>query len=131
MLAGDREDCDRVAQLCYKAKTKNFRIHFTNYKTAELAKYMENCVLALKVTFCSEFATIADEFGISYPQLREIFVLDERMGDSHTFVDPEQPYYDSHCLNKDIPGLIKQTDKAHLMKVMLEINKKKRENIDY
>ena len=131
VLAGSHKDCDKVAQLYYKVKTKSFRIHFTDYKTAELAKYMENCFLALKVTFCSEFATIANEFGISYPQLREIFVLDERMGDSHTFINPEQPYYNSHCLNKDIPGLINQTNKAHLMKAMLEINKKKRENIDY
>ena len=131
VLAGSRKDCDKVAQLYYKVKTKNFRIHFTDYKTAELAKYMENCFLALKVTFCSEFATIAKDFDISYPQLREIFVLDERMGDSHTFVNPEQPYYDSHCLNKDIPGLIQQTDKAHLMRAMLDINKKKREDIDY
>ena len=30
----------------------------------------------------------------------------ERMGDSHTFVSKDHPYYDSHCLNKDIPALI-------------------------
>jgi hypothetical protein len=48
------------------------------------------------------------------------------MGESHTLIHPEQPYYDSHCLNKDIPGLICQTDKAHLMEAMLNINKQKR-----
>lgn len=126
VFAGNPTDCDQVAQLYYKVKTKEFRIHFTDYKTAELAKYMENCFLALKVTFCAEFATIAKEYGISYPQLREIFVLDERMGDSHTFINPEQPYYDSHCLNKDIPALIAQSDKAHLMKAVSNINKQKR-----
>jgi len=131
ILAGDKDDCSKVAELYYQIKDKNFRIRFTDYKTAELAKYMENCFLALKVTFCSEFATIAKEFNISYPELREIFILDERMGDSHTFVNPEKPYYDSHCLNKDIPGLIAQTDKAHLMKAIDEINKNKKENINY
>lgn len=126
VLAGSNEDCDIVAKYYYKVKTKDFRIHFTDYRTAELAKYMENCFLALKVTFCAEFATIAKEFGISYPQLREIFVLDERMGDSHTFINPSTQYYNSHCLNKDIPALIAQTDKAHLMEYMLNINKQKR-----
>lgn len=131
ILAGNKNSCDKVVQYYYKVKTKDFRIYFTDYKTAELAKYMENCFLALKVTFCSEFATIAKGFNISYAQLRELFVLDERMGDSHTFVNDEQPYYNSHCLNKDIPALIKQTDKAHLMKAMLEINKNKRIDINY
>lgn len=131
VLAGDRDDCDEVAQLYYKAKTKDFRIHFTDYRTAELAKYMENCFLALKVTFCAEFASIAQEKGISYPQLREIFVLDERMGDSHTFIDPDQPYYDSHCLNKDIPALISQTNKAHLMEAVHKINKRKKKDGSY
>lgn len=28
------------------------------------------------------------------------------MGDSHTYVNPDSLYYDSHCLNKDIPALI-------------------------
>lgn len=126
VLAGQRFQCDIVAQYYYKVKTKEFRIHFTDYKTDELAKYMENCFLALKVTFCAEFATIAREMGISYPQLREIFVLDERMGDSHTFIDSKAPYYNSHCLNKDIPGLIKQTNKSHLRESMLNINKQKK-----
>lgn len=131
VLAGSKSACNTVAQYYYKVKTKDFRIKFTDYRTAELAKYMENCFLALKVTFCSEFATIANDFGISYPELRDIFVLDERMGDSHTLIQDRQMYYDSHCLNKDIPGLIKQTDKAHLMEAMLEINKQKRQNNYY
>lgn len=131
VLAGSNESCSVVAQYYYKVKKRDFRIVFTDYRTAELAKYMENCFLALKVTFCSEFFTIARSMGISYEKLREIFVLDERMGDSHTFVNSQQPYYDSHCLNKDIPGLIKQTDKAHLMEAMLDINRKKRIDKEY
>lgn len=126
ILAGNKEDCREVAELYYKVKGAGFRIKFTDYKTAELAKYMENCFLALKVTFCCEFADIAKDFGISYPELRELFVMDERMGDSHTYVDSERPYYDSHCLNKDIPALVNQSDKALLMKSCMNINLKKK-----
>mgnify|MGYP002516627429 CR=1 FL=1 len=76
VLSGEQEICDRVAELYYDIKPASFHISITDYKTAELAKYMENCFLALKVTFCSEFATIAKQFNISYPKLREIFLLD-------------------------------------------------------
>ena len=131
VLGGDRDSCDKVAQLYYKIKNGSFRIYFTDSKTAELAKYMENCFLALKVTFCAEFATVAKEFGISYPQLREIFIADPRMGDSHTFIDPKQPFYSSHCLNKDIHGFIAQSDKAHLMRAVLDINEAKKRDKDY
>jgi len=123
VLAGDTVLCDDVAQLYYSIKPKSLRIKHTELETAELAKYMENCFLAMKVAFCSEFAIIAEHMGISYPDLREIFVLDERMGDSHTLIRKDQPYFDSHCLNKDVPGLIKQTHDAKLMSAVYEINK--------
>ena len=126
ILAGDKKDCQEVADLYYKVKGAGFRIRFTDYRTAELAKYMENCFLALKVTFCCEFADIAKDFGVSYPELRELFVMDERMGDSHTYVHPDHPYYDSHCLNKDIPALVHQSDRAILMKTVMDINKQKK-----
>lgn len=101
---------DKAARIFQTVKTGSFRLIFTDCRTAELAKYMENCWIATKVTFCNEFATIAEKYGISYPQLRECFVADERVSPSHTYVYPEKPYFDSHCLNKDIPGLIKQCD---------------------
>lgn len=126
VLGGEKDLCIPVANFYYSIKSGSLRIKFTDFKTAELAKYMENCFLAMKVAFCSEFAIIADEFGINYPELREIFVLDERMGESHTLIHPDQPYYDSHCLNKDIPGLIKQSDEAKLMKAVDEINRERK-----
>lgn len=122
VLGGDQADCDKIAQLYYQIKDGSFRIMFTSPSTAELAKYMENCFLATKVTFCNEFALIAKEFGVDYNQLREIFISDPRMGESHTFVLEHQPYYDSHCLNKDIPALIHQSDNAQLMQNVYQIN---------
>lgn len=106
ILGGNKSSIKKAAELYYQIKSSKFKIIFTDSNTAELAKYMENSFLALKVTFCSEFAHIADKLGISYPELREIFVNDKRMGNSHTYINPNKPYYDSHCLNKDIPALI-------------------------
>ena len=128
ILGGDIRHSRKVAQLYYTIKSGSFRIKFSDTKTAELAKYMENSFLALKVTFCSEFKTIADSFGIVYEELRELFIMDERMGDSHTFVYDNQPYYDSHCMNKDIPALIKFANNPPLMSKMAEINQTHRRN---
>ena len=123
VLGGKQPYLDRVAALYQRVKNGGFRIRFTDWRTAELAKYMENCFLALKITFCVEFYHVAMNNGVSYPELREIFIMDERMGDSHTFVYPDKPYYDSHCLNKDVPALINQSEgMACLMSAVHRIN---------
>lgn len=128
ILGGEKEVCDKVANLYAQVKNGYFRFYFTDTKTAELAKYMLNCFLALKVTFCCEFADVAKQFGISYPELRELFIADERVGASHTFVYPEKPYYDSHCFNKDIPAFISFAgEKAPLMLAVKEINELKKQ----
>ena len=130
ILGGDIKNCSKVAQLYYKVKPSNFRIVFTNASAAELAKYMENCFLGLKVTFCNEFADVAQAYGVEYEELRELFVLDERVGQSHTYIYKDQPYYDSHCLNKDIPAFIYAAKdegvEPELMEKVMEINQKKK-----
>ena len=126
VLGGDVKHTREIAQLYYKVKRASFRVRFTDAKTAELAKYMENCFLALKVTFCSEFKQIGDKFGVPYEDLREIFIMDERMGESHTFVYEDTPFYDSYCLNKDVSALISFARDVPLIKAMHEINMKKK-----
>jgi UDP-glucose 6-dehydrogenase len=127
VLGGKKNDTARIAELYYRVKPASFRVVFTDNKTAELAKYMENAFLGLKVSFCAEFADIAKQFGIEYPALREIAVLDPRFGESHTFIDPDKPYYNSHCLNKDIKALNCFADTA-IMKVIESENKKRKSN---
>jgi len=127
VLGGKITHARKIAQLYYHVKGSSFNIRFTDAKTAELAKYMENCFLATKVAFCSEFALIANKFDIVYEDLREVFIMDERMGESHTFVYENQPYYDSHCLNKDIPALIRFADgMAPLMEAVHRVNEQRK-----
>lgn len=126
ILGGRKELCDIAAE-AYKYKmTGDFKIIFTDTKTAELCKYMENSFLAMKVSFCNEFKRIAEAFGVNYNELRELFILDPRVNPSHTFVYADTPYYDSHCLNKDIPGIIKAVERRgydpELLKIMHTIN---------
>jgi len=106
ILGGEPYARNRVAEMYSYCKKGAFKCIFTTRKTGELAKYMENCFLAMKVTFCAEFADVAKSIGVEYPELRELFNMDERNGPSHTFVYPDQPYYDSHCFNKDVPAIL-------------------------
>lgn len=105
ILGGEKSLTAKVAQLYQHACTGELRIYFTDSKTAELCKYMENCFLAAKVVFCNEFFRIARFIGINYEELRELFVADPRVNPSHTFVYEDYPYFDSKCFNKDLPAL--------------------------
>jgi len=106
ILGGDREITSKVAQLYQYISDGSLRIRQTDAQTAELVKYMENASLACKVVFCNEIYRIAEVFGIDYSELRELFLLDSRQSASHTFVYQNAPFYDSKCLNKDLPALI-------------------------
>ena len=89
-----------------------------------MAKFMENAWLAAKVSFCNQFYRACKQEGIHYEELRELFVLDPRVNPSHTFVYEKKPYWDSHCLNKDVPAVAYQYD-MQLLKDIIKFNEKK------
>jgi UDPglucose 6-dehydrogenase len=126
LLGGRRSHTAVVAEAYKMIKHPEFKIYQTDNYTAELCKYMENCWIATKVTFCNEFYRLARAVGVDYNELRELWLADPRINRSHTFVYPDTPYYDSHCLNKDIPALIAYAKKikhpARLMEAISHIN---------
>jgi UDPglucose 6-dehydrogenase len=105
------------------AEAKHFQ---TDSTTAELVKYMENSFLATKVTFCNEFHDIAKSFNVDYNELRELWLLDGRMGRSHTVVFEDNRGFGGKCLPKDVNALVKAAIKAganpKLLKSVLEVN---------
>lgn len=122
ILGGKKNDCIRVQQLLQEIYDGTHTFRITDSKTAELVKYMENSYLATKVTFCCQFYEIANKLGVNYEDLRELFILDPRVNPSHTFVYREHPYYDSHCLNKDVPAIAEFTN-AEFLKDVIKYNK--------
>lgn len=105
ILGGEKEDCIKVQQLLQEVYDARHTFRIVDSKTAELVKYMENSWLGTKVAFCLQFFTIAEHYGVNYEDLRELFVLDPRVNPSHTYVYRDHPYYQSHCLDKDIPAI--------------------------
>jgi nucleotide sugar dehydrogenase len=125
ILGGEKQDCIKVVQILQKIYDGRHSFRITDSKTAEIAKYMENAWLATKVSFCSQFFEIAENNGINYEELRELFILDPRVNPSHTFIYRDHPYWDSHCLNKDVPA-IAITEDAKFLKYVIEYNSNKK-----
>ena len=126
ILGGDKQDCVEVIQALQYCYDGRHQFKITDSKTAELVKFMENSFLATKVSFCNQFYDLSLKYGISYEELRELFLLDSRVNPSHTFVYKDKPYWSSHCLNKDVPH-IAYTEEAELLKSICEFNKKRKE----
>ena len=133
ILGGAREACNKIYELYAKMKNGSFKYIFTTMRAAAIAKYMENCWIATKVTFCNDFAELARTWGVNYEDVRQCFITDDRVSPSHTYAFEDQPYYDSHCLNKDIPAIIADSDKQFgdrnllpLVKAVNNINDKRK-----
>ena len=125
-LGGEPYLTEQVANLYQLIFTSDIIIHQTDAKTAELAKYMENCFYATKVTFCNQFYDFAKRIGVDYHKLREAWLFDPRIGSSHTFVYPDNRGYGGSCLPKDLSAMIYQADdldvNMDLLKIVREIN---------
>jgi UDPglucose 6-dehydrogenase len=120
ILGGERADTNAIADLYKTTFNAEIVIQQTDAKTAELTKYMENSYLALKVAFCNEFFDIAEAYGIDYNELRELWLLDPRIGRSHTFVLPHARGFGGRCLPKDLSAMIESARVSGVTPTLLE-----------
>lgn len=127
ILGGNRFNCYTVQQMLQKVYDARHQFRIVGPRIASIAKYMENAYLATKVSFCNQFANICNQAGVRYEDVRELFILDPRVSPSHTFVYNDQPYWNSHCLNKDVPAIAETYD-AELLKDIIRFNDKSKEN---
>lgn len=125
ILGGKRKDCIAVQQLLQEIYDARHRFMIVDVKTAELTKYMENAWIATKVSFCNQFFDVAEKIGVDYEILREAFLMDPRVSPSHTFVYRAHPYWESHCLDKDVPAIAKKYD-MKLLKAVIDFNKRRK-----
>lgn len=127
VLGGDKKTCLEVQQILQNVYDGRHTFRIVESKVAEMCKFMENSFLATKVSFCCEFYNFCKKEGISYEELRECFILDKRLGESHTFVYEDHPYWNSHCLDKDVPAIANQYD-SKLLKDVIEFNENQKTN---
>jgi UDPglucose 6-dehydrogenase len=74
---------------------------------AEMAKYVANAFLAIKVSFANEIYDLCTALGINYEAVRPLVAADARIGPSHldVFYDGYRGY-DGKCLPKDVRSLL-------------------------
>ncbi len=118
ILGGPRPWINEVKQIFQTAFPK-VPVIKTSSTTAEMVKYVTNCMLAVKVSFANEVAQICealdrDGCNIDYDKVVEYAKVDRRLGDSHWSVPGPVPTHDGryvrgfggHCFPKDINALM-------------------------
>lgn len=69
-----------------------------------LAKYARNSFLALKVAYFNQLYDLCDALDVEYSAVAHYTTMDERIGDSHTFITDERGF-GGHCFPKDINAI--------------------------
>ena len=121
ILGGVKEWSYKVVQLLQNVYDGRHKFCITESKIAELSKYMENTLLAAKVSVCAQFYMIAKQLGIGYEEVRELVLQDPRINRSHTFVYEDHPYWKSHCFDKDLRVISNQFN-ADFIRSIIDFN---------
>lgn len=111
ILGGKRELTEKVAKVFEKRFMNRHFIH-TDYKTAELIKYMNNTFFATKVSIMNEFKLLTEALDANWNDALYGFASDGRIGDSHLQVPgPDGKLgYGGACFPKDVNAFIKFAD---------------------
>ena len=108
ILGGSPEDTNKIANLYKWRFGESVPCIETNFETAEMIKYMNNCFFATKVSFMNEMKLIADKCGVDWSMAIEGFVRDGRIGHTHLNVPgPDGRFgFGGSCFPKDIQAMI-------------------------
>ena len=120
-------------ELCYKlieiytpitGPSKTYRV--TDPINAEIAKYVTNTHLAMKVAYCNEIYDLCEKLGTNYYEVRDLLLLDPRTTKSHTAVFTGERGFGGKCFPKDTKAMVKLGEKVgidlSILKTVLESN---------
>jgi len=132
VLGGPRPYINTVRNIFMRAFPK-VPIIKTSSTTAEMVKYVTNCMLAVKVSFANEIAQVcealdADGLNIDYDKVVEYSKVDRRLGESHWSVPGPVPTHDGryvrgfggHCFPKDINALMSVARKYNINPTVMQ-----------
>jgi UDPglucose 6-dehydrogenase len=108
-IVGGRDiNNDKVEKLFRWRFGESIPVIKTNYETAEMIKYMNNCYFATKVSFLNEMYQISTQAGVDWNMAMEGFIRDGRIGHSHLSVPgPDGKFgFGGSCFPKDIQAMI-------------------------
>ena len=116
ILGGDKKYTNKVADLYRWRFGDTIPVIETNYQTAELIKYMNNCFFATKVSFLNEMKQVSDRCEADWDMAVEGFIRDGRIGHSHMSVPgPDGKFgFGGKCFPKDVSAMISFGNKLGL-----------------
>lgn len=124
IIVGGHETLRAIVIRAFKAVLgPQTRYAQTDATTAEMSKYMLNNFLATKVAFCNQFFDIALASGVDYNELRELWLLDDRIGRSHTMITEPKRAFGGKCLPKDLRAIVADNPDATVLRAVLDYNK--------
>tara|TARA_B100000424_G_scaffold265267_1_gene254666 strand:- start:532 stop:1380 length:849 start_codon:yes stop_codon:yes gene_type:complete len=108
ILGGLKKNVNKIEKLYKWRFGETLSIIKTNFETAEMIKYMNNCFFATKVSFLNEMYQVADSCGVDWDMAVEGFVRDGRIGHSHMSVPgPDGKFgFGGSCFPKDVQAMI-------------------------
>ena len=108
ILGGKKILTSEVARMYNVRFNNKVPIIETNFETAEMIKYMNNCFLATKVSFMNEMKLLANKSNVDWNIAVDGFALDPRVGSSHLSVPgPDGKLgFGGSCFPKDLQALI-------------------------
>lgn len=92
------------------------KIILMSVRSAEMTKYAANCMLATKISFINEIATICEYVGADVRDVRAGIGSDSRIG--YQFIYPGLGYGGS-CFPKDVKALIQTAEDAGVEPLLL------------
>lgn len=117
----------------YCHKTSEIEIIFEHSTICELFKYTVNVYLAVKVWYFNEIDQICNKLGVEYNNLRNLFKLEPRIGESHTQVPgPDgKRMFGGKCLPKETKGMYRLQEKLNIPNNVLQEILKRNQEIRY
>lgn len=97
------------------ARTRD-KIIVMGIRSAEMTKYAANCMLATKISFINEVATICEQVGADVREVRTGIGSDSRIG--YQFIYPGVGYGGS-CFPKDVKALIRTATEYNVLPELL------------
>ena len=107
---------DLMTRLYRPFLLNNFRVIFMDVPSAEMTKYAANAMLATRISFMNDIATLWEIVGAAVNMVRKGIGTDERIG--HHFLYPGCGYGGS-CFPKDVKALVKTaSDHGYPMRIL-------------
>ncbi len=110
VIGTDNPRTVELMRMLYEPFTRNHeRFIVMDVRSSELTKYAANAMLATKISFMNELASVAERVGADIEKVRVGIGSDPRIG--YSFIYPGTGYGGS-CLPKDVKALIRSAREA-------------------